>query len=179
MNIRLILIVLCFLMMSTGCDETITGRVVDAQTGQPIEGAVILVEWTKTGGLPGMTHTKSYKVVEVVTDREGKATIEGVTSLSASSPRVTVYKKGYVAWNNLHIFPDYERRTDFKWKNNYVFKLEKFRPEYGYVEHTGFIGFAISSNIAMNLKQKMFDAYKWEHEKSSEERDAARKKKIQ
>lgn len=178
MKLRQIFLAIIFLFLMAGCEGEITGIVVDAETGQPIEGAVILVEWTEVAGLPGMTHTESHKVVEVVTDKEGKASIEGVLSPFVDAPDVTVYKKGYVAWNNHYIFPDWKKRTDFQWENNYVFKLEKFKPEYSYVEHTGFISSAILSHMAMEKKTIMFNAYKWEGHKASEEMDEARKKKV-
>ncbi|MGB5218300.1 MAG: carboxypeptidase-like regulatory domain-containing protein, partial [Smithella sp.] len=149
--------------------------VVDAENGQPIEGAVILVEWTKVKGLPGMTHTESYKVVEVVTDKEGKAVIEGVAAYFVSMPRVTVYKKGYVAWNNEYVFPDWKKRTDFKWKNNYVFKLEKFKPEYSYIKHTRFISSVILVG-AFEKKVLMYKAMRWEELKASEERNVQQNK---
>ena len=50
-------ILLVFMVGS--CSAEITGTVVDAETGKPIEGAVILVEWTMTKGVPGMSHTKA------------------------------------------------------------------------------------------------------------------------
>lgn len=178
MKRKQIFLAIIFLFLMTGCEGEITGIVVDAETGQPIEGAVILVEWTKQHGL-GLTYTESYKVVEVVTDKNGKASIEGVSSPFVGAPRVTIYKQGYVAWNNEFIFPDWKKRTDFKWENNYVFKLKKFKSQYSYVKHLGFIGSAILSNIAMDKKTTMFDAYEWEALKASEERDEARKKKVQ
>jgi hypothetical protein len=177
MRLKYLILIICLLFIITGCDREITGIVVDAETGQPIEGAIVLVEWTKAKGLPGLSYTESYKVVEAVTDKEGKASIDGVFSPFISAPRVTVYKKGYVAWNNTFIFPDWKKRTDFKWENDYVFKLEKFKPEYSYVKHTGFIGFAILDNIAFEKKKLMNNATDWEHKKASEERDENRKKK--
>jgi hypothetical protein len=151
--------------MTTSCDGEITGIVVDAETGQPIEGAVILVEWTKAKGVPGMSYTESYKVVEVVTDKEGKASIAGVSSPLVDAPDVTVYKKGYVAWNNHFIFPDWKKRTDFKWENNNVFKLEKFKSEYSYDKHTSFIREAIRSHATSEKKQLIKKAYEWEEYK--------------
>lgn len=176
MKLRQIFLAIMLLFVMAGCDKTITGIVVDAENGQPIEGAVILVEWTKVKGLPGMTHTESYKVVEVVTNKEGKASIEGVAAYFVSMPRVTVYKKGYIAWNNQYIFPDWKRRTDFKWENNYVFRLEKFKPEYSYIKHTGFLSSVILVG-AFERKKLMNNATDWEHQKASEERDDSRKKK--
>ncbi|MEE9911510.1 MAG: carboxypeptidase-like regulatory domain-containing protein [Deltaproteobacteria bacterium] len=170
MKLRYAILAILSLLLVAGCDETITGFVVDAETGKPIEGAVILVEWTKVKGLPGLTHTESYKVVEVITDKEGKASIEGVVGLFVDLPRVTVYKKGYVAWNNEYIFPDWEKRTDFKWENNYVFKLEKFKLEYSYDKHTFFLHTSILDSTATEKKQLIQKAYDWEEYKSLEER---------
>jgi hypothetical protein len=137
---RTIFITVIFItVICSGCYAGITGKVVDAETQQPIEGAVVLVEWTKTKGVPGMTHTESAKVIEAVTDKDGKVAISGYFDPMANSPSVTVYKKGYVAWNNEYIFPDYKKRTDFKWKNGYVFKLERYQDIYSKEDHHSFM----------------------------------------
>ena len=173
MKIKHLFLAVMMSFLSTGCYGEITGTVVDAETGKPIEGAVILVEWTKTKGL-GLTHTESYKVVEVLTDKEGKATISGTFSPFVDYPDVAVYKKGYVAWSSRIIFPDHINRTDFKWKNNYVFRLEHFKPEYSYIDHSSFIGRAI--NAGLSDKKIIYEAYKWERKKASKERDKRRRK---
>ena len=69
------------LIMTPGCYAEMTGTVVDAETGAPIEGAVVLVEWTVTKGVPGMTVTETYKVIEKITDKEGKVKIPGGSTL--------------------------------------------------------------------------------------------------
>jgi hypothetical protein len=175
MKLKYTLLTILFLFITVGCEGEMTGIAVDAETGQPIEGAVILVEWTKTKGVPGLSYTESYKVVEAVTDKEGKASIDGVVGPFVSVPRVTVYKRGYVAWNNEFIFPDWTKRTAFKWENNYVFKLEKFKPEYSYDKHTTFIHGSILDNIAFEKKKVMFNAYRWEELKALEERSQRRR----
>jgi len=162
MILKKLFFIVVLLVLTAGCEGKITGIVVDAETGKPIEGAVILVEWTKTKGLPGLTSHDSYKVVEVVTNKDGKASIEGVSSPFVDYPDVTVYKKGYVAWNNHYIFPDYIKRTDFDWKNNYVFKLEKFKPEYSHDKLTEFIREAVRSHAESDKKIIIKRAYEWE-----------------
>jgi hypothetical protein len=157
------------LVMTSGCYAEMTGTVVDAETGAPIEGAVVLVEWTVTKGVPGMTVTETYEVIEVVSDKEGRVYISGVFNPSVNPPRVTVYKAGYVAWNNDYIFPSYKKRTDFRWQNDFIFKLEKFKSEYSYIDHWGFIIDAIHIG-AMEKKKLIRDASKWEEDKASEER---------
>ena len=164
-----ILLAISLVFLTTGCYANITGKVIDAETGQPIEGAVVLVEWTVTKGMPGMTYHESYKVIEVLTDREGRVTISGVVNPLVDPPDVTIYKKGYVAWNNLFIFPDYRKRKDFKWQNNYVFKLEKFKPEFTYSAHTLFMHGVILSSMATEKKKLMNRAIEWEEYKAREE----------
>ena len=63
----------------TGCATTLRGQVVDAQTGQPIPGAVILGVWTKGGGVPGLAHTDLVGVREAETDAEGRFELGGVS----------------------------------------------------------------------------------------------------
>ncbi len=166
-----ILIMLGTLFLSPGCYAEITGTVVDAESGEPIEGAVILVEWTVTKGLPGLNYTESFKVVEAVSDKNGKVKIaDGVYDISVAPPDVTVYKKGYVAWNDRYVFPDYKKRKDFEWKDGYVFRLEKFKAEYSYHKHVLFINGAIHSGMASEQKLLINDATQWEEFKAMQER---------
>jgi len=99
-------------LATTGCAATLSGQVVDARTGQPIAGAVVLGVWTKAGGLPGLATTKLVAVKETETDAQGRFVLERPAPLSSDEESVTAYKFGYVAWNNLFVFPSSERRSD-------------------------------------------------------------------
>ncbi len=155
-GIRIVLL-LIIILLGLGCYPEVTGFVVDAETGQPIEGAVVLVEWTITTGVPGMTGTKSYKVAEMISDKDGKVILpEGGPNLLVNPPRVTVYKKDYVAWNNEHIFPDYRERKDFKWSEATVFKLERFKKEYSRADHVFFLHSITHWGKLIN------ESYRWE-----------------
>lgn len=161
MRSKLIIIAIAIQFLLTGCYAEMTGKVVDAETGNPIEGAVILVEWTITKGVPGMTHTESYKVIEVVTDKEGMASFSGnIINPFVNRPHVTVYKKGYVAWNNQYIFPNYEKRTDFEWKNGYVFRLERFKSGYTHDAHVSFL--LRTYSFGLGADSKFQKAWNWE-----------------
>lgn len=171
MWIKHVIFVIAIIFLTTGCYATITGTVVDAETGQPIEGAVVLVQWTVTKGL-GLTYHERYKVIEVITDKEGKFTVSGVYNPLVDLPEVVIYKKGYVAWRNDFIFPNYEKRKDFKWRNNYVFKLEQFKKGYSHSKHIDFINTALS----LNSSSKLVQAYSWEGQFASKEEELYRKK---
>lgn len=142
MRIKHIVLAIAMLLLTAGCYEEVKGTVVDAETGEPIEGAVVLVQWTKTKGL-GLTYHEVYKIIEVETDKNGKFTVSGAYNPFVNPPIIVVYKKDYVAWRNDFIFPDYEKRNDFKWQNDYVFRLERFKENYSKEEHHYFIGHGI------------------------------------
>ena len=46
----IILAMLVLLLPCVGCTTPMTGKIVDAESGQPIEGAILLIEWTKVYG---------------------------------------------------------------------------------------------------------------------------------
>jgi len=157
MKLKFALILLCCSLL-TGCGHyrTIIGTVVDAETMKPIEGAVVMAEWTTNVGSIGSSATASYKVVEAVTDANGKATIEGLFSLVVHPPIVAVYKPGYVVWSSRSTWPVHSYR-DFRWEDQ-TFKLERFKPEYSYVDHESFFSSAIHSTLGgKKLIREAFD----------------------
>lgn len=166
-----VLAVLYFVLVyATG----ITGTVVDAETGKPIGGANVLVEWTMTHGI-GLTHTSSYKVKEKITDRDGQFKVCAVLNPFVNEPNITIYKKGYVAWSNRWIFPGDRNRAEFHWGNQ-IFKLEQFKEVYSYIDHTGFIRSSINSSINFEAKRKIYNAFSWEDQMASKERDRKAKR---
>ncbi|TAL26586.1 MAG: hypothetical protein EPN94_02985 [Nitrospirae bacterium] len=154
----------------------IDGTIVDAETKLPIEGAVVLVEWSITPmAWLGMPTTTSYRVIETMSDKSGKFKIKAyVLNPIVNKPDLTIYKAGYVAWSSQIIFPNRRNRTDFKWRDHYAFSLERFKPEYSYEKHTSFIHRAINLGFGES-KKLMADAYYWEEIAASKERDEARK----
>lgn len=122
-------LLLIVIVVITGCYREITYKIVDADTKQPIKGAVVNVVWSKTHGLPGLTYHKIYKQVEAISDENGNLYIEGCYDLFVDFPRTTIYKNGYIVWNDEYIFPNWEKRKDFKWKSRTI-NLEKFNTKY-------------------------------------------------
>lgn len=160
-NIFLILI----LLFNSACFEHypgITCTVIDAETGKPIEGAVVLVEWTKKEYGIIDYNTESVKVVEVVTDKEGKFKVSGILRPFIDPPNMTIYKKGYVAWNNEAIFPDMKEREDFEWKDNSILKMSKFQESYSRKSHIRFIRDSINNELSYDKKAKLREAFAWE-----------------
>ena len=130
---------LLLLLPTTGCAGSIQGQVLDAQTGQAIPGAVVLGVWTRIAGLPGMHHTELVGVREVETDSEGRFALERPSSRynREDGESVTVYKFGYIAWNNIFRWPHSERRENYDVPTQ--IRLESFPPSGDHRKHLDFI----------------------------------------
>lgn len=79
-------------------DGPYKGRVIDAETGQPIEGVVVLGEWSKGLMTPAGTVHSYYDVAETVTDKNGDFEIPGLglKILTRVEPmNVLIFKAGY------------------------------------------------------------------------------------
>jgi len=142
----------------TGCATTLRGQVLDAQTGQPIPGAVVLGVWTKGGGVPGLAHTDLVGVREAETDGEGRFELEGVSGWLLDEKKITVYKFGYVAWSNQFLFPTFNRREETGVPAQV--RLEIFPSEGNHREHMRFISLGSAAGVydEMNPKfQKAID----------------------
>lgn len=98
----------------------IIGTVIDAESGRPIEGAVVLAQWTKTHGFGEYYHTV-YKIEETQTSNDDKFTIAGANNPFVDVPILVIYKKEYIAWRNDILFPDFAKRTNYGfWKKTSI-----------------------------------------------------------
>jgi len=139
-SITCLVILICTLLALTiqGCGKrTLTGRIVDAESGKPIEGAAVLIQWTKPGNVPGLSGNREIDADEDISNAEGYFKIPGYSTLLAQF-RIVAYKKGYVCWSSEKIFPSYERRKDFSLRNGMVIRLEPFKESYSREEHAEF-----------------------------------------
>ncbi len=158
-------------VLNSACSSRISGTVIDAETGKPIEGAVIHADWAMRKGVPGLQYSQDYAVAESVSDNEGKFKVSGVINPFVSPPTVVIYKKGYVAWRNDYIFPDYQHREGSEWKGGRVIKLERFK-NYSHSKHEAFITMALSINSSL----KLYKAYSWEDILATKEEELARER---
>jgi len=137
-------VLLLSVLVTPGCmaGGSIHSQVLDAQTNQPIPGAIVLGVWTKKVGFPGLDWSELVGVREAEVDAEGHFTLER-PSASYGEESVTIYKFGYVAWNNQFVFPSFGRRP----KDDIPpqVRLDAFPPGRKHQEHMGFIRMAVSS----------------------------------
>lgn len=89
-------------------DGPYRGKVVDAETGEPIEGVVVLGVWYSTMPTPAGGVSKYYDAEETVTDEKGEFKLKGQGLLLFSRvepPWITIFKAGYnyysMSWEEL------------------------------------------------------------------------------
>lgn len=149
---------------STGCASTVRARVLDANTRQPIAGAVVLGVWTKVAGLPGLTHHKIAGAREAETDTEGRFVLERPPSSGFEGDdgqAITIYKSGYVAWSNLFLFPSSVKRSNQKVPPEVL--LERFPRGESHRRHIHFISGATRGGDNPETTPKFWNAVRPEH----------------
>lgn len=120
------------------------GQVLDADTDQPVEGALVWCSWSFTRGI-GSQAPETSRSAEGTTDADGRYHIPALRSypwgLSTRLARFSliVYKKGYVAYRHDRIFNQRRRRKDFSQFNNTI-SLSRWSPELSHTNHLLFIG---------------------------------------
>lgn len=118
-----------------------SGTVTDSQTGEPIEGASVLIYWTKRIPNMGGGSTEHVGTVLVYTDQKGKYDIvKAFYNLGLmgffESTNMVVYQPGYQAYikqiwkDNTYSKPD----TSFKEKDNVV-KVDRIPPNFSHRNH--------------------------------------------
>ncbi len=129
----LLVVMLLVLLVAKARYPGITGKVVDAETGRPIPGALVLVQWWLGHGI-GFTYHTVYKTVETQTDEEGKFSVPGAYHPLVDAPAMLIFSKGYVPWRN---DDDFEEKPDYQnvirkviWKNNETYRLKELKPDY-------------------------------------------------
>lgn len=134
-KILLILILTSLVLSVTSCygfavirkDGPYEGKVIDADTGGPIEGVVVLGEWGREHISPGgATHT-FYDAKETITDKNGEFYIEGMglKILSNVTPMdVLIFKAGYKyfgsPWESLKKSKYLIAKKKIKWEGDKV-----------------------------------------------------------
>lgn len=121
------------------------GRIVDADSDKPIEGALVWVSWTFSRGI-GSPAPLATRVREVRSGPDGQYRIAvprglpGGSSVRLSALSFVVYKRGYVAYRHDWRFGQKRRRRrDFAQLYNVV-RLSRWSSELSHAAHLLFIG---------------------------------------
>ena len=124
LRVSIVLITLLLLVSQSACaaDRTFQGKVIDADTLKPIEGALAVAIWRKTrAGIAG-SDTRFKDAKETLTDKKGEWTIVGpegdedkifpglihlIGVFITTEPEFVIYKPGYVKYWTAGCFAAY------------------------------------------------------------------------
>lgn len=122
-----------------------SGRVVDADSEKPIEGALVWCSWTFMRGI-GSPAPLASRVVRVRSGPDGNYHLRGPEALPSGASAqlaalsVVVYKRGYVAYRHDWRFGQQpRRRRDFAQLYNIV-RLSRWSSELSHAHHLLFVG---------------------------------------
>lgn len=145
-----------FVVFTLGCSHysDIAGRVVDVTTGKPIEGALVVVQWTNTRGIPGLQYHKLHKIIETLTDQNGVFSISGTYGFLVDPPIMVIYKSGYVPSRNDSTLSESNTATARKWKPNLTYKLEPISNKYTRKEIWNFLDYGMTLGVGIKESEK-------------------------
>jgi hypothetical protein len=137
-----LLLVISLISCSPKC--VVRGRVVDAETQQPIRGAAVAIRWYTDHPDKKPAKTGTISAVQSVTDDKG---VFKIPEYPDSHHILGVYKNGYICWSSQDIFtmdPDISRTNNYRKRKLHRIKegmqielepLQKIHPK---ERHAGF-----------------------------------------
>jgi hypothetical protein len=173
------LLALCVGYMLTGCGihYTIKGQVVDAVTSQPVQGAVVAINWQRDKLLspPGYGPERvRYGTTDSLTDAQGNFTI---TKYMVGEFNMGVYKPGYICWSNETIFNPkgktykemYLARENLSLQDGMIIELQPIKgKDFPVFEHANFVSnlrYPLGSRKFSDATQKEEDFFSKEYRK--------------
>lgn len=142
-RLSFIALIVPIILSCSGCvsvlryDGPYEGRVIDTQTNQPIEGAVVHGTWMKVYPNPAGSSSEYYDSYEVLTNKDGEFKIPGKGLLILSNiddMTLSIFKAGYTQfprnsnWSGLVQFGPFEKVSWDEYGKG-TFKLRKMMTE--------------------------------------------------
>ncbi len=119
-KLKWLLIPAVIIVLLMCCDKDknypVKGQVINAENGQPVEGAVVAVKWKRYKlGPPGLPpNRKRYGTTDFITNAQGQFIIP---KYPWGSHYMGVYKKGYVVWSSEKIYNPEGNTHDEKYRS--------------------------------------------------------------
>jgi len=170
----LVLAVALFWLPLAGCAtfyraEAIEGWVVDAETGKPLEGVIIVANWELKGGFEGGTPIDELQILETLTDSNGRYSfpawgpkvIPRIGYLGGDSPGLSLFKPGFRAGGFSNLYWQTYGTSNFFY-NKKMLKLERFRGTPAeYAEHLSSLSSSLE-NVGYSVGYESGDWCGWQ-----------------
>ncbi len=109
-----VLLIISTLLSTSAYGATFRGKVIDAETKEPIEGAVVVASWLEETATPTGPSSRLKDVKETLTDKNGEWSLKGLKGREGGSltalytaltgtyytrpPEFIIFKPGYCSW---------------------------------------------------------------------------------
>lgn len=97
-----LLLAACFLLTTCHMAESIDASVIDAESGQPVEGMLVIADWQAVGRMTNGNNEGQIMVMETMTDKKGHVAfpswgpkIAWMGSVNTKRARLLLFKSGY------------------------------------------------------------------------------------
>ncbi len=151
MKTKLSMMFLLLVLFTSGCGVRypVKGKVVDAETGKPIEGAAVGIHWYDYSGRSCLAppFASGYTGIETASDLTDADGVFKIPDRPFTKYSMGVYKKGYVCWSSETIFhPErpWEEALETRILSwvvpGMVIRLEPWKEGYSAFEHSTFVG---------------------------------------
>jgi hypothetical protein len=139
----------------------INGRVVDAETQYPIEGAAVAIRWYENHDSNGSAKTRTIDVNQDLSDAEGKFKFPHHEDKNYV---MGVYKEGYICWSSHSSFSNGNRsvavpKTDTRAQNDMVVQLERLKRGHSEDQHASFT-VLVAEEVTASKKSPFYEAIK-------------------
>ncbi len=145
-TVVLILTVLVFILSISTCSPkcVVRGRVLDAETQQPIKGAAVAIKWYTDTSARQSDETETADAMQTLSDEKG---VFQIPEYPDKKYILGVYKSGYICWSSRDVFlnqPEPAAKKNYRpykipqIKDGMDIELLPFKKEHSRNLHAGF-----------------------------------------
>jgi hypothetical protein len=139
----------------------LNGRVVDAETQYPVEGAAVAIRWYENIDSNGAASTRTIDVNQGLSDEDGKFKFPDHRDKDYV---MGVYKEGYICWSNRSRFSGGAQsaavpKTDTRVLKDMVIRLERLKRGHSEDQHASFT-VLVAEEVAAPKQSPFYNAIK-------------------
>ena len=139
----------------------INGRVVDAKTQYPIEGAAVAIRWYENDDNNGSAAVRTIDVNQSLSNEDGKFKFP---DHEGNNFVMGVYKEGYICWSSRSRFLNSSHaaavpKNDKRDPNNMIVRLERLKGGHSEDEHASFT-VLVAEEVTASKQSPFYEAIK-------------------
>ena len=159
--VLLISISLFFLLAACAPKQVINGRVVDAETDQPIKGAAVAIRWFENQSDNDSGPVDTFDAAQDLSNKDGAFIIPDYPDKNLV---MGVYKEGYICWSSRSSFSNSNNQTAItrqnpRIENGMEIRLEPLKAGDSQDQHAGFT-VLVAEEVTASKKSPFYKAIK-------------------